>query len=510
MPIYISRQHFFVSISLYLHVYFLLHVPFILSAWKTLFLSLCFDSFFLFSDLFIWFFRCLRCGWVMHTLKSCVLFLSLFVACWIGKCKNISDTIEQRMQMKAGDERTNFYSDKINGDKYTIRDSRWNSQSYVFIIHVFLSIQYFFFSALLCALLFSSRLVEQLKCVSIAWFVLLVRSDSILFHYSLDLDSRWMCKCVRCLTVVQRNRIRDLYDCIVFSVVSKESKRNTKTNSYESKMCTLCTSTPATQTHEKKPIRESQWKKIIYTRISLLLSTWAFSQMNIYTLCVKRSDSCMVYLNETKKERRKRNNITHIWKERSEKNAVRHHANSESIHKHTTTGVSNRSRPWNKSYAYLCSRVNEYEVTIKTFIIFFSFFHNTNTYAVHIEQQQQRSYSLILFLWHFYSFCPLLRPFHVLLLEHIVKSHHTCYHILLYFLYSFNTFSALIEMSLYAFLFALLSLTCPCAWIRIARIFSIFQDSFICRRIWALLCGLINLCGALFFLNIVSHFYCAP
>lgn len=102
--------------------------------------------------------------------------------------------------------------------------------------------------------------------------------------------------------------------------------------------------------------------------------------------------------------------------------------------KHTTTGVSNRSRPWNKSYAYLRSRVNGYEVTIKTFIIFFSFFHNTNTLAA--SDVSSSCDSLILFLWHFYSFCLLLRPFHVLLLTSS-QSHHACYHISLYFLYSF-------------------------------------------------------------------------
>lgn len=68
--------------------------------------------------------------------KSCVLFFSLLSICWLAN--NISDTMA-RMQMKADSQWTNIYSD---GDKYTIRDSRSNLL-YVFIIHVFLLIEYF-------------------------------------------------------------------------------------------------------------------------------------------------------------------------------------------------------------------------------------------------------------------------------------------------------------------------------------------------------------------------------
>lgn len=92
----------------------------------------------------------------------------------------------------------------------------------------------------------------------------------------------------------------------------------------------------------------------------------------------------MVYLNEKeKKESRKKNttdnSITHIrtkWKKKRKKKYASSNITRtvRAFIKHTTTGVSNRSRPWNKSYAYLRSRVSGYEVTIKTFIIFFPSF----------------------------------------------------------------------------------------------------------------------------------------
>lgn len=66
----------------------------------------------------------------------CSFFSSLLSICWLAN--NISDTMA-RMQMKADSQWTNIYSD---GDKYTIRDSRSNLL-YVFIIHVFLLIEYF-------------------------------------------------------------------------------------------------------------------------------------------------------------------------------------------------------------------------------------------------------------------------------------------------------------------------------------------------------------------------------
>lgn len=112
-----------------------LHVPFILSAWKTLFSVALFWFFFSICSVRIFCF-CLRL-WLSHAyIGNHVFFFSFLSICWLAN--NISDTMA-RMQMKADSQWTNIYSD---GDKYTIRDSRSNLL-YVFIIHVFLLIEYF-------------------------------------------------------------------------------------------------------------------------------------------------------------------------------------------------------------------------------------------------------------------------------------------------------------------------------------------------------------------------------
>lgn len=169
----------------------------------------------------------------MHTLEiMCSFFFSLLSICWLAN--NISDTMA-RMQMKADSQWTNIYSD---GDKYTIRDSRSNLL-YVFIIHVFLLIEYFVVVVVVSTRRCCCCCVKQLRNVCfIAWFVLLVSVGFYSFFpiNSFDLDSRWMCNACslfNCCTAKSKPRLIRLYRVSVYSLCvaqPKESKRNTKTN----------------------------------------------------------------------------------------------------------------------------------------------------------------------------------------------------------------------------------------------------------------------------------------
>lgn len=155
------------------------------------------------------------------------------------------------------------------------------------------------------------------------------------------------------LTVVQRNRIggNDSHSFIC-SIGWKQKPKKAK-------------ETRRQLSHTKAKIHQHMqtYYKYTYMYIWMVISTsWLhvtllhmnISQMN--TLHVKRSDwVCWMYSHQhikIEKEKDIHNNNTH------KRIDVRHHANGESVYKHTTTGAGNRSRPWNESYAYLRSQVN--------------------------------------------------------------------------------------------------------------------------------------------------------